>query len=58
MHSDIEAKRLAECKLRSEMMEDELLQWRQEVDTYQRHSMNKAGETAQVLYYVARAWNE
>ena len=45
----MEAKRQAECKLQSELMEDELLQWRQEVDTYQRHSMNKAEETAQVL---------
>ena len=44
----MEAKRQAECKLRSELMEDELLQWRQEVDAYQRHSMNKAEETAQV----------
>lgn len=46
--SDIEAKRQAECKLRSDLMEDELLQWRKEVDAYQRHSINKAEETAQV----------
>jgi hypothetical protein len=46
--SDVEAKRQAECRLRSELMEDELLQWRQEVDAYQRHSMSKAEETAQV----------
>ena len=48
IHSDVEAKRLAECKLRSEMMDSELTQWREEVDAYQRHSMNKAEETAQV----------
>ena len=52
MYSDIEAKRLAECKLRSELMEDELLQWRQEVDAYQKHSMNKAEEMAQVYLGV------
>ena len=46
--SDIEAKRQAECKLRSDLMEDELLQWRKEVDAYQRHSINKAEEMAQV----------
>lgn len=46
--SDIEAKRQAECKLRSDLMEDELLQWRKEVDAYQRHSINKAEEVAQV----------
>ena len=48
IHSDVEAKRLAECKLWSEMMDSELTQWREEVDAYQRHSMNKAEETAQV----------
>ena len=48
LSSDIEAKRQAECKLRSDLMEDELLQWRKEVDAYQRHSINKAEEVAQV----------
>ena len=46
--SDIGAKRQAECKLRCDLMENELLQWRKEVDAYQRHSINKAEETAQV----------
>ena len=51
--SEVEARRQAECRLRSEMMESELVQWRQEVDTYHRHCMAKAEESAQVrLFFV------
>ena len=32
-------------------MENELVQWREEVDTYKKQCMIKAGETAQVNLY-------
>ena len=46
--SDIEARKQAECRLRSEMMESELLLWRQEVEAYKNCCLTKAKETAQV----------
>lgn len=49
VHSDVEARRSAECKIRSDMKEGELDQWRQEVDAYNRQYMTKAEETAQVV---------
>ena len=50
-HSDEESRRQAECKLRSEMMEGELEQWREELDAYNRRSMTRAKESAQVNNY-------